>query len=257
MPEFFCVNQRAKSCLPGNLTWSDQPVPPPSYPQQPGARRRHLARSPDRIQPGESPALAWITREPPPSVEPAPGRRHIQRFGRCRPTVPLRPVPAGVQQHVGKAAAHLPGGSQNPMVKAALENRSATREHAIHRPREPRSCALHPARQGLTTLRLDQHVDVVALDAVVDDPKLAALAALRPASSQLAKQSLRTESWNVWLHPKCDVHRARAGDGVAPSVCHLGARTTRTAGAGSRSTAAAAHAVVLEGELMGGVRQGL
>ncbi len=90
---------------------------------------------------------------------------------------------------------------------------------------------------------------MVALDAVVDDAKLAAFAALRPTSTKLAKQSLGAQPGHIWPHAKCHVDRATPGDVLAAAMRHLGARAARPAGAGSRTPASAAHALIVEGEL--------
>jgi len=92
-------------------------------------------------------------------------------------------------------------------MTAICEHSAGAAEYAIHGARESRSDHLEPARQIPRAPRLDDHVYVVALDRIVNEPKPSALACLPPASLQLGNEFRRTERRNILLHLQRDVTR--------------------------------------------------
>ena len=73
------------------------------------------------------------------------------------------------------------------MLVAPVQHRPATPEHAIHRARESRTDALHPAAERVFAMGLHDQVDVLLLEEVVHDTK----PALRPRLCERASPFLQ------------------------------------------------------------------
>ena len=56
-------------------------------------------------------------------------------------------------------------------MKAPVQNRPLSSKYAIHRKRQSRPNALHPRRQSLLSLGLDDEMHVIVHHRVVNDPK--------------------------------------------------------------------------------------
>jgi len=85
-------------------------------------------------------------------------------------------VPSRVQQHVCNRGPDLAWVPEDVEVKALREDTPAASEHAIHRPGDARAERHHPATERGGVGRLDDEVGVRALQRVVDEAKVAALA---------------------------------------------------------------------------------
>src|SRR5262245_13454996 len=101
---------------------------------------------------------------------------------------PLREVPSRVQQDVRERAPYLARTAETPVVVAAVEHGPAPTARAIHRSRQPRCDALHPARERVFAMRLDDQMRVVSLERVVRDAEAALLARLRERAAPLAHE---------------------------------------------------------------------
>ena len=195
-----------RSVRTGNLGGVDQSPPAPTDAEQPGPRRRDRRR------------IAGRRRRRTPTGEPPPRRRRIDRRQAGKRAAGLREVPARVQQHVGNRVPDLPRRPQHVHVAAIGEHAPSAVKDAVHATREARGDRLHPAREVPSAGRLDDHVHVVVLDRVVNQPKPAPLARLAPASLQLGHQPRSPERRNVLAHLQRDVTRMPACQRRSPPV---------------------------------------
>jgi hypothetical protein len=108
-------------------------------------------------------------------------------------------VTTRIQQDVGERIPDLARCSQNVYMAAISEHVTGAVKHPIHAARKARGDRLEPTRQISHTRRLDNHVNVVALDRVVHEPEPPALARLPPALLQLGDELRRAERGNVFL----------------------------------------------------------
>jgi hypothetical protein len=82
-------------------------------------------------------------------------------------------------------------------MKASIQDGPGATEDAIHRSREPRTERLHAARERPVVERLDDQVNVIALQRVMDYAEIAALAALPQTAPELTKKSPTTKARHV------------------------------------------------------------
>ncbi|MDJ0848439.1 MAG: hypothetical protein QNK04_08685, partial [Myxococcota bacterium] len=92
-------------------------------------------------------------------------------------------------------------------VVAVGEHAPTACEHAVDRPREARADRLHSATECAAISGLDDHVHVVDLDRVVDDPELPALAGSREGPLHFPDESPATKRRYVGMHLQGDVAR--------------------------------------------------
>jgi hypothetical protein len=97
-------------------------------------------------------------------------------------------VLAHVQEDVRECVPDLARRSQQAQVVAAEQHRPFPPEHAIHGSREPRRHRLHPARQGILPAGLHDQVQMIALDRVVADAELSAIARLAETSLEFRER---------------------------------------------------------------------
>ena len=114
-------------------------------------------------------------------------------------------VPSCVQQHIGNRIPYLARRPQHVDVAAIGEHTAGAMEHPVHAARETRGDRLEPASEIPCAARLDDHVNVVALDRVMNEPKAAALTALAPGSLHLGNEPRGPERWNILLYFQRDV----------------------------------------------------
>ena len=69
-----------------------------------------------------------------------------------------------VEEHVDQPQANLFGGDQCPGVIPVRPHRAPTMRGSVERPRAPHSEALHASNQRQTRVRLDDEVQVIALN---------------------------------------------------------------------------------------------
>ncbi len=127
----------------------------------------------------------------------------------------LGSVPACVQQHVAERVPHLRRGRQQSSMVAIRQDWSRSSHHPIHRPRQPRSDGLHPAPERVTVAGLDDQVRVVALQRVVDQAKLRAVASLRERSFELPNEPDRSQRHEPRPQPERHVRRCRPAKSLA------------------------------------------
>src|SRR5258706_1981400 len=118
-------------------------------------------------------AIRWW---PLPTVEPRARGCDVQHDGRSDPG-PLPPVLARVQKHVRERMPHFARRAQHAEVVAPEQYGPFAPEDAVHCPREPDSHRLHPAPERVLSGGFHDQMYVIALDRVVADAELAALAA--------------------------------------------------------------------------------
>src|SRR4030095_2143204 len=116
------------------------------------------------------------------------------------------------------------------MVIAAIEYGSAAPADAVHRTREARTDALHPACERVLALRLDDQVRVIALKGVVRDAEAAAFARFGEGAAPLADERTAAQRPHAGEHAQRHVHGAAPRHGLAFPVQHARPRAARTAG---------------------------
>ncbi|HEX5066638.1 MAG TPA: hypothetical protein VFY49_11025 [Myxococcota bacterium] len=97
--------------------------------------------------------------------------------------------------------------------------------------------------------RLDEQMQVIALDGELRDAEVAALARRSEASADFLHECPAPKRRHVALHSQRDVRRALARHRLAPHVIDDRAPPARATGAASRSAASRAPAMIVEGEL--------
>ena len=83
---------------------------------------------------------------------------------------------AYVEQHVRERRAHLPRCPQDTEMEAIREHSAAAMKDAIERPRESGADRHHATSQSGGIRGFDEQVGVGVLQAVVDEPEIAAVA---------------------------------------------------------------------------------
>jgi hypothetical protein len=114
---------------------------------------------------------------------------------------------ARVEEHIANRIPDLPRRPQHVDVAAIDEHTAGAVKDAVHAARKACGDRLEPARQITRTACLDDHVDVVSLNRIVNEPKSAALADFAPAAFQLDHEIPGPELRNVLLHLQRDVTR--------------------------------------------------
>jgi len=114
---------------------------------------------------------------------------------------------ARVEKDVRNRVPNLARRPQHVDVAAICEHAAGAVKHPVHAARQARGHRLEPASQIPRTSCLDDHVYVVALDRVVNEPERPALASLPPASLQLGDEPGRTQRRNVLSHLERDMTR--------------------------------------------------
>lgn len=170
-----------------------------------------------------------------PAVEPPCGRGRIRNVARRR-LAALREVMPRIQQDVGDRIPYLARRPQDAKVIATVQDRPGDREGAVDRMREARADRLHPAAESLLAGRLDEEMHVVDLDGVVDNPKVAALAALSEARPKLLNEATSAERRESGAHSHGDVGGRPAGYRRTPEVLDSRPRTRWAARATSRTS---------------------
>jgi hypothetical protein len=116
-------------------------------------------------------------------------------------------MPARILEHVRDRVPYFARRAQHVGVVAIREHPTRPTEHSVHGSSEPRADRLHPAPESLSALRLDDEVGVIALQRVVHEPKVPALARSRERSLHLAHQLHGPQRRNVG--PDLDRHVRR------------------------------------------------
>jgi hypothetical protein len=101
----------------------------------------------------------------------------------------------------------------------------------------------------MCVVRLDQHVNVIALDRELCDAEVAALARNSEAAAQGAHEGSLSQRRQFFAHAQRDVRGAIARDRLASHVVDDRPPPARAAGTRSRTAAPRAPAMVVEGDL--------
>ena len=92
--------------------------------------------------------------------------------------VPLFEVLSNVEKYITKRVAHLLGRSEKLNVIPACNHLPGALKNTIHSLRKTSSNRLHAPREGILRLRLNDHVKMIVLDGILNQPKVAALTPL-------------------------------------------------------------------------------
>jgi len=152
-----------------------------------------------------------------PSLEPsARGRGVDPELGFQGSWGSLARMLSRVEEYIRKRGSHLAGRAERAVVIAAVENRSAPTEDAIHGPSEARGKALHPIRQSRDALRFDEQVDVIVLERVVDDAEVRASCDRAKRVLHLPNQAHRSQGRHVPANANRHQAGRRSGNSARP-----------------------------------------
>ena len=87
-------------------------------------------------------------------------------------------VLSNIEKYITKRVAHLPGRSEKLNVIAACNYLAGAPEDTIHSLRKTSGNRLHASRQGILRLSLNDHVKMIMLDGILNQPKITALTPL-------------------------------------------------------------------------------
>ena len=166
------------------------PEPPLDRRVPVGASRRSAARCAALRRPEDHATRRAGVRQP--------ANHRPEDAGSIRPSAGGRRAGLGemstrVEQHVGDRIPHLTRRPQHVNVTAIREHAPRAVKHPVHAARKARGDRLETASEIPRARRLDDHVDVIALDRVVDEPETPALASLPPAALQLGDEPRRAQ----------------------------------------------------------------
>lgn len=185
-----------------------------------------------------------------PSVEPSGRGGFVDSRRRCD-AESLPPVLPRVEQYVRERVPHLARRAQQVEVVPPVENGACARKHAVDRACEPRANGLHPARESSLRIGLDEEMRVIALQGVVQDAEVTALASDAQAPLELPHQRSRTKARKPTANPQRDVCRAGAREPAARAMLHARSRRRRPTRTLARSAPPRAQPKLIEGELRG------
>ncbi len=176
----------------------DQPAAPPSDAREPRAWAR------------DGRCLGDSSRPPAPSVEPPCRRARIE---------PARAadVFAEVVEHVDERVAHLARRPQETGVVSVSPDPAATSESAVHRLRYPDREAAHAALEARRLVRLHQQMQMVGLDAEMQNTK-PCRAGRRQSVSRGDEEASVSEGGHAGGCPQRHVDGAAAVVSEAPAV---------------------------------------
>ena len=141
----------------------------------------------------------------PPSVEERSRRVRVEPPGQVSSPLWSEMAPP-VGEHVAKGVAHLARTPEHPSVVAVCEEPPAPLEEGIEPAGEPDAEALESPGQHLGVRSLDQEVEVIVLDAVVDEAK----ALIEPPSDESTidglEGALLPQGGQAALEPQGDVN---------------------------------------------------
>jgi hypothetical protein len=174
--------------------------------------------------------------QPPPSIEPAArGSRIDSRRTGERPTG-FRSVASRVEQDISERIAHFARRSQHAHVVAIRENRTGSREHPVHRFREPRTDRLHAAPERVPAVGFDDQMDVIALDRVVVQSEAVSSARCGERALDLKDGAHRAERGNTVSHSERHVAGKAIDDRSARPMLDPRFRSGLASGARPTST---------------------
>mgnify|MGYP007011844241 CR=1 FL=1 len=141
-------------------------------------------------------------------------------------------LPAGGQlapavvEHVGECAAHLLGRAQGLSMVALTKQLSPTAEERVETLGQPYLKALHTSGEDLLVLRLDDHVQVIALHRELHDPEPLLVRKLHAATNP-PKDPRATQRRCTFDEPQRDVQRCPPGQRWPASMRHARSLPTR------------------------------
>ena len=92
--------------------------------------------------------------------------------------VPLFEVLSDIEKYVAKRVSHLCGGREKLNMITACNHLTCAPEDTIHSQCKPSSNRLHAPGEGILRLGLNDHVKMIVLDGILNQPKVAALTPL-------------------------------------------------------------------------------
>jgi hypothetical protein len=110
-------------------------------------------------------------------------------------------VALGVQEDVAERVPHLFRRRQNVMVITLGEHPPRVLGHAVHGPRQARANGFHSPAERVAIGCFDDHVCVITLQRIVNQPESRTFATGRERALNLAYHRVRTEQFDVGAHP--------------------------------------------------------
>jgi hypothetical protein len=115
-------------------------------------------------------------------------------------TAELREMPAVIVEYVKQAAPDFERRLEDARVVTIGKEAAASTKLQVEAAREPNREPLHCARQGGFVIRLHQQMEMVVLDAEVDEPDAKTLARLSKDGKNDAPEPLRSKVFHVVPH---------------------------------------------------------
>lgn len=160
---------------------------------------------------------------------------------------------AEVVEHIAHGIGDFPARAEHVRVVAIDEDAARAPGQRIEPPGDADAEALHAARQGAGVRRLDDQVQVSALDRVVDDPQAKAQLGIAEGLRQHCCPPRTAQIADARAHPQGDVHGMPGSERGPAQVRHLEATKagTRVLARTSGPRAAAAPPGQIESKLRG------
>jgi len=152
-----------------------------------------------------------------------------------------------IEKHVRERCVNFPRSPQGVEMKSSVENCAGVSERAIHGTGEPCADRLHAAGEARHRIRLEQQVSMVALQGVLQDAEVPALAGRAQASLKLSHEGATAQARQASPDPDRHVRRARPLQLAAFAVRNTRSRSARSAGSDSSSAATTSATKLVEG----------
>ena len=151
---------------------------------------------------------------------PALEKRFVRLIRGTHSHTPLIRMLPVIQEDVAQRIADLSRRRGHHGVKSPVQDGASPPEDAVHGQRDSCANALHPGCERLFPRRLDDQVDVIALDGVVDHPEPTSLAATRERLAERAKPTAASQGRNVAAHAERHMDRMAARNALTLAMHH-------------------------------------
>lgn len=156
--------------------------------------------------------------DPGPPCEPSSRGRRIDSPVPIDRLAELGRVASRIEKHIGDRIPNLARSPQNVQVESIREHGPASCEHAVHDARKSRTDRFHPTRKIVATRCLDDCMNVVALNRVMHDSEVTAVACCAKRSLELRDDPPRPQRRHIATHFQCDVTGMARSEGRATEM---------------------------------------
>jgi hypothetical protein len=185
-----------------------------------------------------------------PPAEPATRGGCVDPCG-PRPARPREAVFPHVQQHIPQRSVDLPRASQAPHVVTPSHHLASPTKHPVHSERNSRDDRHHAAAQRHVVIRLDDHVNVIPLHQVVNEPKALAHARNTERLTQRGDYLRPPKRRQSRSNANCHQGRSRRSKALAPYMMNEGPPARLPPCILAWAAASRAHSMIVKRELTG------